>query len=96
MYTLDLMNVGERGCIHSVNGGSRFMGRISAMGFTPDTEVIMIYRRGGGRGIKNSLGRPKRNGRMTGGGPVIVYLRDTEVALGRREAARIRMKEDVK
>ena len=56
MRTLDLMNVGERGRIHSVSGGARFMSRISAMGFTPDTEVTMVYRRGKGRGGKEGLG----------------------------------------
>ncbi len=69
LVTLDTMKEGQKGIIHSLEGGGSFISRISAMGFTPNTTVTMVSRRPWG--------------------PVLVYLRDTEVALGRREAGRI-------
>jgi ferrous iron transport protein A len=69
MVTLDLLQTGQRGVIQSLEGGSGFISRISAMGFTPETMVRMVSRRSSG--------------------PVLVYLRDTEVALGRGEARKI-------
>ncbi|WP_319475809.1 FeoA family protein [Marispirochaeta aestuarii] len=74
MVSLDSLKTGQTGIIHSLNGGSGFISRISAMGFTPETTVTMVSRRSWG--------------------PVLVYLRNTEVALGRREAGRITVRRE--
>lgn len=73
MKSLDRLPSGSRGIISKLNGQGKFMGRVSAMGFIPETEVKVI-----------------RNGHR---GPLIVELRDTEVAIGRGEAAKITLKE---
>ena len=74
MKTLDLLAAGKNGFVKSLNGGKRYLSRITAMGFTSDASVTVI-----------------RNSRK---GPLIVYLRDTEVALGRREASGVEIAED--
>lgn len=76
MHTLDSLRTGGKSIIYGLNGGRHFISRITAMGFTPGTEVTMISR--------------------PGHGPVIVYLRDTEVALGRGEAVKITIQENTK
>lgn len=73
MKTLDRIKKGKRARILGYNGGMQLSGRLSAMGFLPDTEVTMMSR------------YPF--------GPVLVFLRDTQVALGRGEAAKIRVEE---
>ncbi|ADK82579.1 MULTISPECIES: FeoA family protein [Sediminispirochaeta] len=73
MCTLDRLSAGCRGVIDSLQGGNGFISRVSAIGFTPDTVVTMVSRRGRG--------------------PVLVWLRDSEVALGRGEAAKITVRE---
>lgn len=73
MKTLDRFNNGETGIIQAISGGDRFLSRVTAMGFTPDTSVSVL-----------------RNERR---GPLIVRLRDTDVAIGRGEAAKIEVLE---
>ena len=69
MSPLSALRNGEVGVVQDIAGGYGFISRISATGFTHDTEVTMV-----------------RNWRR---GPVIVFLRDTQMALGRGEAAKI-------
>lgn len=69
MSPLNSLRNGEVGVVQDITGGYGFISRISATGFTHDTEVTMV-----------------RNWRR---GPVIVFLRDTQMALGRGEAAKI-------
>lgn len=73
MKRLDLLAAGSGGVIESLRGGESFLGRITAMGFTPETEVQVL-----------------RNGKR---GPLLVGVRDTEVALGRGEAAKVYVRE---
>ena len=73
MKSLDHLPSGRKAVIQSLEGGGRFLSRITAMGFTPETPVSVI---------RNGLG-----------GPLIVGIRDTEVAIGRGEAAKIKIKE---
>ena len=69
MCTLNELKTGQKGIVYSLNGGEQFVSRITAMGFTPQTPLVIVS------------GRNR--------GPLIVYLRDTAVALGRGEAAKI-------
>jgi ferrous iron transport protein A len=66
---LSSLEEGHTAIVSGLSGGRRFVSRVSAMGFTPDTPVTMMQNRGRG--------------------PVLVYLRDTQVALGRGAAAKI-------
>ena len=75
MKSLVSVPEGGRGIIDSLMGGGKFLSRITAMGFTPETNVSVV-----------------RNGRR---GPLIVRLRDTEVAIGRGEAEKIKIAEVV-
>lgn len=74
MKTLAELENGLSARVENVRGGSTFISRVSAMGFTPGAEVLMVKNRGRG--------------------PLIAYLRDTQVALGRKEAARIYMRSE--
>lgn len=76
MKSLDLLPAGKNAVIDSLDGGGRFLSRITAMGFTPETSLSVV-----------------RNGRF---GPLIISIRDTEVAIGRGEAAKITVREVVK
>ena len=42
MTSLDRLDTGEQGIIHSLDGDKRFLSRAMAMGFVPDTPVIVI------------------------------------------------------
>jgi len=66
---LHSLEVGEVAVVKDVVGGSSFISRISAIGFTHNVEITMLQ-------------NWKRN-------PVIVFIRDTQMALGRIEAGRI-------
>lgn len=74
MVDLSTLQECETAVIHSLSGGQRFISRVSAMGFTPETTVTML----------------QNNSR----GPVLVYLHDSQVALGRGEAEKIIIKKD--
>jgi ferrous iron transport protein A len=63
---------GGRAMIEGFSGGHMLVSRLSALGFTPGTEVEMIQN--------------------FGHGPVIVYVRDTRIALGRGEANKVRVR----
>lgn len=69
MKTLADISSGERCIVEDINGGATFTSRVTAMGFTPRAEVLVVQ--------------------QAGRGPVITYLRDTQVALGRGMARRI-------
>ena len=69
MMPLHSLEVGEVAVVEDVAGGSSFISRISAIGFTRNAEITMLQ-------------NWKRN-------PVIVFIRDTQMALGRIEAGRI-------
>jgi ferrous iron transport protein A len=71
MSTLSALEQDQTAVVSSLTGGQRFISRVSAMGFTPETPVTMMQ----------NMGR----------GPILVYLRDTQVALGRGEAAKIQI-----
>ena len=73
MKSLDTLVSGDSATIHMLSGGEQFISRVTAMGFTPDTEVSVL--------------------RNEGYGPLIVSLRDTEIAIGRGEAKKITLKE---
>lgn len=69
--TLSSLKKGQVAVVRGLSGEQRFISRVSAMGFTPDTQVTIV---------QNS----KR-------GPLLAYLRDTQVALGHGEAAKIQV-----
>lgn len=69
--TLSLLKKGQVAVVRGLFGEQRFISRVSAMGFTPDTQVTTV---------QNS----KR-------GPLIAYLRDTQVGLSHGEAAKIQV-----
>lgn len=71
MSDLNTLETGKHAFVRTLTGDKRFISRTSAMGFTPDTPLMML------QNIK--------------GAPVLVYLRDTQVALGRKEAAKIQI-----
>jgi ferrous iron transport protein A len=71
MAELVSLQGGQVAVIRGLTGGRRFVSRVSAMGFTPNTPVTMIQN--------------------FGWGPILVYLRDTQIALGRGEAAKIQV-----
>jgi len=57
--------------VQELDGGRGVIGRLAALGFTPDAEVTIVQ----------NFGR----------GPLIVTVRDTRIALGRGEAAKIQV-----
>ncbi len=69
LVTLDSLPDGHEASIVALQGGHGFVGRLSALGFTPGARVRMV-----------------RNPR---GGPLIVSILDTQIALGRGQAHRI-------
>lgn len=71
MVPLSRLDVGEIGVVQELDGGRGVVGRLAALGFTPDAEVTIVQ----------NFGR----------GPLIVFVRDTRIALGRGEAAKIQV-----
>jgi ferrous iron transport protein A len=71
MTTLHSLKKEQVAVVCNLSGDQRFISRVSAMGFTPDTEVTVI-----------------QNSKK---GPLIVYLRDTQVGLSHDEAAKIQV-----
>lgn len=71
MVPLSRLDVGEIGVVQELDGGRGVVGRLAALGFTPDAEVKIVQ----------NFGR----------GPLIVTVRDTRIALGRGEAAKIQV-----
>ena len=72
MAPLSSLESGAVGVVQDLNGGRGFVGRVAALGFTPDTQVTMVQ----------NFDR----------GPLIVFLRDTQIALGRGAAKRIQVR----
>ncbi|MCR5616539.1 MAG: ferrous iron transport protein A [Saccharofermentans sp.] len=73
MKKLSEMSQGEEGVISSVNGDTRYVGRITSIGITPGCKVKVI---------KNDKNRP-----------LIVYSRDTMIALNDKESSNIEVEE---
>ncbi len=69
------LKTGEKGAILHVEGGHGFIGRLSALGFTPGATVDVV-----------------RNDKH---GPLIVSVWDTQIALGRGQASRVRVRRKV-
>ena len=69
MTNLSDLRTHTRAVVEDLDGPPAFMGRASAMGFTPGVDLIVV-----------------RNRRHY---PVLVYLRDTLVAIDHKEAGRI-------
>lgn len=67
------LGTGETAVIHDFDAGHTVLSRLSALGFTPGSQVTMLQN--------------------YGHGPVIVGVRNTRIALGRGEAAKIRVRE---
>jgi len=65
------VHTGEQAIIASLSGGSGFLGRMSALGFTPGTLISVV--------------------RNYDRGPIIVSVRDTQIALGRGQASRVQV-----
>ena len=75
------MKLGEIGenqtaIVSSLNGDSRFIGRITSIGLTPGCKLTVV---------KNDKNRP-----------ILVYSRDTMIALNRKECEGIEVTEAVK
>ncbi len=75
------MKLGEIGenksaVVASLNGDSRFIGRITSIGLTPGCKLTVV---------KNDKNRP-----------ILVYSRDTMIALNRKECEGIEVTEDTK
>ncbi len=73
MKRLSEMKKGEEGIISSVNGDTRYIGRITSIGITPGCKVKII---------KNDKNRP-----------IIVFSRDTMIALNTKESSNIEVEE---
>lgn len=73
MKKLSEMSQGEEGVISSVNGDTRYVGRITSIGITPGCKVKVI---------KNDKNRP-----------LIIYSRDTMIALNDKESTNIEVEE---
>ena len=71
MTTLRSLQKGQVAIVRGLVGEQRFISRVSAIGFTPDTQITII---------QNSQK-----------GPLIAYLRDTQVGLSHEEAAKIKV-----
>jgi ferrous iron transport protein A len=69
MVTLSKMEHGMTGTVVSIDGGVRFLGRVTAIGLTPGCPVEIL-----------------RNEKRQ---PVLLYSRDTMIAVGRREGEKI-------
>jgi len=76
---LAMLPVGVKGKITKVHGGRRLVRRLSDMGFTPDTEVIIVH--------SHASHNPGR------GGPLVVEIKDSRIALGRGIAMKIMIKD---
>ena len=72
MVPLCDLGAGESGTIARLSGGSGFIGRLAALGFTPGATVDVV--------------------RNPGNGPIIVSILDTQIALGRGEALKVRVR----
>lgn len=63
MVPLSKLGVGEVGMVRELNGGRVVVGRLAALGFTPDAEVTMVQNFGRGplivtvRDTRIALGR---------------------------------------
>lgn len=73
MKRLSEMKQGEEGIVSTVDGDSRYVGRITSIGITPGCRIKII---------KNDKNRP-----------IIVYSRDTMIALNSSESKNICVKE---
>lgn len=67
------MKQGEEGIVSSIDGDSRYVGRITSIGITPGCRIKII---------KNNRNRP-----------LIVFSRDTMIALNSNESKNIGVKE---
>ena len=67
------MKQGEEGIVSSIDGDSRYVGRITSIGITPGCRIKVI---------KNDRNRP-----------LIVFSRDTMIALNSNESKNIGVKE---
>ena len=75
MKRLSEMKQGEEGIVDSVDGDTRYVGRITSIGITPGCRV---------RIVKNDRNRP-----------LIVFSRDTMIALNNSESKNIQVREDM-
>ncbi len=73
MKRLSEMKQGEEGIVSSIDGDSRYVGRITSIGITPGCRIKVI---------KNDRNRP-----------LIVFSRDTMIALNSNESMNIGVKE---
>ena len=73
MKRLSEMKQGEEGIVSSIDGDSRYVGRITSIGITPGCRIKVI---------KNDRNRP-----------LIVFSRDTMIALNSNESKNIGVKE---
>ena len=72
LVRLGELKAGEEATIQGFDAGHNLVSRLSALGFTPQAQVLMIQN--------------------IGGGPLIVKVRDTRIALGRGEAMKVLVK----
>lgn len=73
MKKLSELKQGEEAIVSSVNGDTRYVGRITSIGITPGCRV---------RVVKNDRNRP-----------IIVFSRDTMIALNSKESSNIEVEE---
>ena len=73
MKKLAQMKQGQTGVVTAINGGARYMSRITSIGITPGCTISIV---------KNDKNRP-----------VIVYTRDTMIALNEKECNNIEVQE---
>ena len=66
------LRIGERATVVGLDGGTGFVGRMAALGFTPGATIEVA--------------------RNHGRGPIIVAVLDTQIALGRGQARRVRVR----
>ncbi len=76
---LAMLPVGAKGKIVGIHGGRGIVRRLSDMGFVPDVEVKIVH--------SHTSHNPRR------GGPLVVEVKDSRIALGRGVAMKIMVQE---
>jgi ferrous iron transport protein A len=77
--SLAMLHDGAKGKITQVRGGKGLVRRLTAMGFTYGTEVLVV--------CSHSSSNPDH------GGPLVVEVKDSRIALGRGVAMKIMVQE---
>lgn len=87
---LAMLPVGAKGKITRIRGGMGLLRRLSDMGFTPDVEVKVVHSHVSRHHSYHHYHHSHNPGR---GGPLVVEVKDSRIALGRGVAMKIMVQE---